>query len=257
MSRKLAQYVLPFALLAQLAVDPAQAGLADGAQDTMKAAAGQFQALLKEDAARKAPPRLTDEKAKPIFDILFDNAKILGAHPYKAADVEPLLAVFGNYFQMTKVYLGFRNAEGTNNLADNEFEFQNELSKLAVEMVETSGAVSEALNDYVKTTPAEQISEERKSGLAKMRTGAGQVVSGVITLLQNPRYGDANKLAMAEAIVDTAPYLRDILPVEERKSFAKSALDSLLNSPKEVEPLINEFSNTMNSEDCTGLCALK
>jgi hypothetical protein len=131
------------------------------------------------------------------------------------------------------------------------------LSKLAVEMVETSGAVSEALNDYVKATPAEQISEERKSGLAKMRTGAGQVVSGFITLLQNPRYGDANKLAMAEAIVDTAPYLRDILPVEERKSFAKSALDSLLNSPKEVEPLINEFSNTMNSEDCTGLCALE
>jgi hypothetical protein len=257
MTRKLAQYVLPIALLAQIAAGPAHAGLADGAQDTMKIAVGQFQALLREEAARTAPPRLTDEKAKPIFDTLFDNAKILGSHPYKASDVEPLLTVFGNYFGMTKVYLGFRNADGTNNLADNEFEYQNELSKLAVEMVATSGAVSEALNDYVKATPAEQISEERKSGLAKMRTGVGQVVSGVITLLQNPRYGDENKLAMAQAIVETAPYLREILPVEERKSFAKSALDSLLNSPKEVEPLINEFANTMHSEECTGLCALK
>jgi len=257
MIRKLAQYVLPIALLARIAVSPAHAGLAEGAQDTMKAAIGQYQALLKDEAARTAPPRLTDAKAKPIFETLFDNAKILGAHPYKSADIEPLLAVFGNYFNMTKVYLGFRNAAGTNNLADNEYEYQNELSKLAVEMVATSGALSEALTDYVKTTPAEQIPEERKSGLAKLRTGIGQVVSGVITLLQNPRYGEENKLAMAQAIVETAPYLREILPVEERMSFAKSALDSLLNSPKEVEPLINEFSNTMRSEECTGLCALK
>ena len=66
----------------------------------------------------------------------------------------------------------------------------------------------------------------------------------MITLLQNPRYSAENKLAMAEAIVETAPYLREILPVEERMSVAKSALDSLLNSPKEVEPLINEFANT-------------
>lgn len=256
MFRKLAQCALPLALFGWLTV-AAQAGLAEGAPATIKAAVGQFEALLKEEAAKASPPRLTDPKAKPVLDTLFDNAKILGAHPYKSAEVEPLLTVFSAYFSMTKTYLGFRNAQGTNNIADNEFEFQNELSKLAVEMVATSGALSEALTDYVKTTPADKISEERKSGLARLRTGVGQVVSGVITLLQNPRYNAENKLAMASAIVETGPYLREIMPVEERKAFAKSALDSLLNSPKEVEPLINEFSNLMNSEDCTALCALK
>ncbi|HEY5819433.1 MAG TPA: hypothetical protein VIU14_13755 [Mesorhizobium sp.] len=256
MRKLLAQYVLPTVILALL-IQPASAGLADGAQANLKAASAQFEALLKEDAARAAPPRLTDEKAKPVFGVLFDDAKILGSHPYTSAEVEPLLTVFGAYFGMTKSYLGFRNAQGTNNIADNEFEYQNELSKLAEEMVKTSGALAEALDNYVRTTPADQISEERKGGLARMRTGVSQVVSGVITLLQNPRYSAENKIVMAGAIVDTAPYLRQILRVEDRKAFAKSALDSLLNSPKEVEPLINEFSNTMNSEDCINLCALK
>lgn len=256
MRKLLAQYVLPTVILALL-IQPASAGLADGALNNLKAASGQFEALLKEEAARTSPPRLTDEKAKPVFGVLFDDTKILGSHPYTSAEVEPLLTVFGGYFGMTKSYLGFRNAQGTNNIADNEFEYQNELSKLAEEMVKTSGAVSEALDDYVKTTPADQISEDRKSGLARMRTGVSQVVSGVITLLQNPRYSAENKLLLANAIVETAPYLRQILRVEDRKAFAKSALDSLLNSPKEVEPLINEFSNAMNNEDCINLCALK
>lgn len=252
-----AHYVLPITLFGLLFAAPAQAGLAQGALDNLKTASGQFEALLKEEAARMSPPRIADVKAKPVFDALFDDQKILGAHPYAAAEIEPLLGVFSTYFGMTKIYLGFRNAQGTNNLADNEIEYQDELTELAVEMVATSGALSEALNDYVKTTPVEQISEERKSGLARLRTGVSQVVSGVITLLQNPRYSEKSKLALATSIVDAGPYLREILPVAERQAFAKSALDSLLNSPKEVEPLINEFANTMKLEECTALCALK
>lgn len=257
MLRKSAQYVLPLAIAAFAFANPASAGLAEGALVNLKSASAQFESLMKQEQARISPPRISDEKAKPVFDVLFDNSKILGAHPYKSAEVDPLLTVFGAYFGMSKVYLGFRNAQGTNNLADNEVEYQKELTMLAVEMVATSGALSEALTDFVKTTPADQISEDRKRGLARLRSGASQVVSGVVTLLQNPRYSEESKLALAKAIVEAGPYLREILPVAERTAMSKSALDSLINSPKSVEPLINEFSNTMQSEECTALCALK
>ena len=91
-----------------------------------------------------------------------------------------------------------------------------------------------------------------------MRTGVSQVVSGVITLLQNPRYSAENKIIMAGAIVDTAPYLRQILRVEDPKGIRQVSAGQLAEQPEgKVEPLINEFSNTMNSEDCINLCALK
>ena len=47
--------LLPTVILALFDPKPASAGLADGAQANLKAASAQFEALLKEDAAR--PPR--------------------------------------------------------------------------------------------------------------------------------------------------------------------------------------------------------
>ena len=57
-----------------------------------------------------------------MFGVLSTMRRSWAAIPIHSAEVEPLLTVFGAYFGMTKSYLGFRNAQGTNNIADNEFE---------------------------------------------------------------------------------------------------------------------------------------
>ncbi|MDQ6438241.1 hypothetical protein RB623_29685 [Mesorhizobium sp. LHD-90] len=255
MRRKLLQYALPLAFFIAMSSAPASADLAAGAQATMSEAVARFDVLAKAEAAKNRPPRLADPAAKPVFDALFDREKILGEHPYKAADVETLLSVFSGYFGLTKVYIGFKDPAGA--AADNEFNFQDELSRLAVEMVVAGGAIAQALNDYVATAPGGAVPEERKAGLAKLRLGVSQMVSGVITLLQNPRYSKENKILLADAIAEAAPYISAILPDVDRDSISQAAMQSLLNTPPEAESLINEFMNAMNSRECSGLCALK
>lgn len=255
MHRKLLQHALPFAFFVALASTPAHAGLAQGAQASMTEALGRFETLLKDDATKTSPPRLTDAKAKPAFDALFDRSKLLGEHPYKAADVEPLLWMFSGYFNLSKVYLGFTGASGTASTADNEFTYQDELTRLAEEMVVGGGAISEALTDYVNTTPA--VPEDRKAGLAKMRLGLSQMFSGVIALLDNPRYSKENKIILAGALAEAAPYFAAILPPADRKNFSQTAMQSMLNTPPETVEPINAFMNAMSGEDCVALCALK
>jgi hypothetical protein len=257
MHRKLLQYALPLAFFLVLASAPARAGLAEGAQATMTEALDRFGALLKDDAAKSSPPRLADPKAKPAFDALFDRGKILGEHPYKAADIEPLLWIFSGYFNLSKVYLGFQDPAGTASTADNEFAYQDELSRLAVEMIVSGGAISQALTDYVETAPGGTVPEDRKAGLAKMRIGVSQMFSGVIALLENPRYEKENKIALADALAEAGPYLAAILPPADRKNFSQTAMQSMLNTPPETVDPINAFMNSMSGEDCTALCALK
>ncbi|MEQ1954776.1 hypothetical protein [Mesorhizobium sp. CN2-181] len=255
MRRKLLQHALPFAFLMLLAGGQANAGLAEGAQATMGKVLSDFSALEKADAAQNTPPRLADPAAKPVFDALFDREKILGEHPYKAAEIEPLLSVFGGYFGLTKVYIGFKDPAGA--VADNEFNFQDELSRLAVEMVVSGGAIAEALTDYVANPPGGAVPEDRKAALAKLRLGVSQMVSGVITLLQNPRYSKANKVLLADALAEAGPFISPILLEVDRDSLSQAAMQSMLNTPPEAESSINEFMNAMNSRDCSGLCALK
>lgn len=256
MRRKLLHYALPFAFFMLATGVPARAELPAGAQAAMTDALTRFGALLKQDSAKSAPPRLADPDARPVFDALFDRAKILGEHPYAAADIEPLLGLFNGYFNLTKVYLGFKDPAGTQTAADNEFAYQDELSRLAVEMVASGGAIAEALTDYVDNAPG-AVPEDRKAGLAKLRLGVTQMVSGVITLLQNPRYSKENKVLLANAIAEAAPYLAAVMPVVERDSLSQTAMQSLLNTPPEAAEPINAFMNAMGSDDCAGLCALK
>ncbi len=257
MRRKLLHYALPFALFMLATGLPARAELPAGSQAAMSDALNRFGTLLKQDNAKAAPPRLADPNVRPVFDALLDRQKILGEHPYTAADIEPLLGLFSGYFNLTKVYLGFRDPAGTQTAADNEFAYQDELSRLAVEMVASGGAIAEALTDYVDNPPGGAIPEDRKSGLAKLRLGVTQMISGVIALLENPRYSKENKVLLANAIAEAGPYLGAILPVIERNSLSQTAMQSLLNTPPEASEPINAFMNAMSSNDCTGLCALK
>ena len=255
MHRKLLQYVLPLAFFVAVSAAPAHAGLAEGAQASMDDALSRFATLAKADAAQKTPPRLSDPVAKSIFDTLFDREMILGDHPYTAAEIDPLLQVFGGYFGLTKVYIGFKDPAGA--AADNEFNFQDELSRIAVEMVASGGGIAEALTDYVANPPGGAVPEDRKAGLAKLRLGVSQMMSGVITLLQNPRYSKENKVLLADAIAEAGPYISAILLDVDRDSLSQAAMQSLLNTPPEAASSINEFMNAMNSQECSGLCALK
>lgn len=257
MHGKLLHYALPLAFFMLAAGVPARAELPAGSQAAMSQALAGFDTLLKQDSAKSAPPRLADPNARPAFDALFDRAKILGEHPYEASDIEPLLGLFNSYFNLTKVYLGFKDPAGTQTAADNEFAYQDELSRLAVEMVTSGGAIAEALTDYVDNPPGGAVPEDRKAGLAKLRLGVTQMISGIITLLQNPRYSKENKVLLANAIAEAGPYLAAVLPVVERDSLSQTAMQSLLNTPPEAAEPINAFMNAMGGSDCTGLCAVK
>lgn len=250
--------VLAGALLTSaFAIGPAMADMpADGLAQLDKGAV-EFVALLKDPASKASPPRLTDERVKPIFAKLLDKQKILGTAPYKAKDVQPLLGIFSGYFALTKAYMEFKDPAGKQSVADNDVTYQDELTRLADAMLDTSAALSGALNDSVATAPDAELTEARKSELAKLRSGISQMFTGALTILENPRYSKENKAILAASLAKNGESYRDIIAVAERTNIVKAAMGAMLQTPREVEADMNTFINALKSEECTGICALK
>lgn len=240
---------------ALMAAGTAMADVPASAPADMEKAALTLLALSKENPA--TAPRLADAKAKEAFATLTDRTKMIGDAPYSAKDIPPLQSAFGGYFALSKLYMNHKDPTGQTSYADNEFTYQDELTRLAASMLDAGGALSQALSDDVGDKPASDFSEQRKTELAKLRMGITQMFTGGLTILKNPRYSKENKLLIAETLANNAIAFRDIITVPERLSISGATTETLTQTPPEAAEAINTFASTMKTEECTRLCALK
>lgn len=125
---------------ATLLVSQAFAEVPATAPADMEKAALVLLALTKENPA--SPPRMADAKAKDAFETLVDRKKMIGDAPYTVKDVGPLQSAFGGYFALTKLYMNHKDPSGATSFADNEFTYQDELTRLADAMLDAGGALS-------------------------------------------------------------------------------------------------------------------
>lgn len=258
MRKSLAQRLL-LALLGTAALHMPNASAevpASGTAELDKAAI-EFVALWKQPEFKAAPPRISDQKVKQLFDAMLDHDKIIGTAPYTKQDIQPLLHVFSGYFTLSKVYIEHRNADGKAPAEGPEIAYQNELAELAEGMIQTGGALSLALTDDAESKAPDAFTEQEKAQLAKYRLGISQVFSSAVSLIQNPEYSESNKAILAKALAENGIAFRDIILVEERGNIANAATQAVMYAPKTIEEDMNAFIAALRYEECTGLCALK
>jgi len=81
--------------------------------------------------------------------------------------------------------------------------------------------------------------------------------TGALTILKNPRYSKENKAAIAASLARNALAFRTILSIPERINIAGAVPETMLQTPPEAEEDMNAFRIALESEECSGLCALK
>lgn len=251
--------LVSFALAGAVAILPATAGVPADALTKVNAAVSKLGDAFVQGMASGKPPRLADPAMKPAFDALLDKQAIFGERPYVKEDIQPLLRLFSVYFGLSKAYLGFGGTQGGagNNLADNDFNYQDELSRLADAMIFTGGAISEAMADFAATDSTGQNVAQNAPLIRDTRAGLGQLIKGIFNLLDNPRYTNENKTVLVEALADAAPHLAQIMPLAERGSAVTAANDVLISTPPDSQGSMALFIRAMESKDCTGLCKMQ
>jgi hypothetical protein len=245
--------------LSGMLIPPVFAGVPADGPSTLGTAAAKVGEGFAQGMASGKPPRMSDPAYKPSFDALFDRQAVFGDHPYTKEDIQPLLQVFNVYFNLSKAYLTFGGTAGGegNNLADNDFSYQDELSRLAGIMLYTGGAVSEAMADFAASDRTGQAVAQAAPLIKDTRGGVGQILRGIFNLLDNPRYTNVNKTILVEALAEAGPHLAAVMPLAERSSAVTAANDVLIATPPESQGGMATFIQAMQSKECRGLCKIE
>lgn len=204
-------------------------------------------------------PRLADKVDGKVLEDVWNEGAILGAPPYDANDIQPLLQIVQKEARILQAYTLYTPSPGRTkpDLAANAAEFQDEISRSQAFLIKAVGASLEAIGDFVAQLPPEARTEARIQGVRQMRLGLQEIVNGLSLGLRSPALREANQLLLARALAEASPRLIAGLSAADRNALAatlKAAQPGL--KPAAQKPVADVIA-AAGSAACEGLCALQ
>ncbi|MDE2577823.1 MAG: hypothetical protein KGL46_03375 [Hyphomicrobiales bacterium] len=138
---------------------------------------------------------------------------------------------------------------------ENTKKYQNEMTPLIAFGIHCMALHAPFLQKFVSTLPPAQMTETRRAGLAKMRLGVTQMVTGATLAAADPNLSDANRGVLVAAIARDAPTLVPILKPEARAGLKASFEPALAKAPEALKPDMNAILGELGRQTCEGLCA--
>ncbi len=203
-------------------------------------------------------PRYKDPAAQPLLARLWNVAPLIGGGPWTSADVGPLLDLDDMEKAVFRAYVSHPKTQGGQaDPAANEIEFHAEIFRSLATMLEIGAASVDALSDFMKTLPPDQINDARRQGVAQMRTGFKQVIAGAMLTLTNPRspHDDADGI-LAKALAASAPDLASAMTKDDKAAIAATLSDALARVPAAQQGDVRKALVPFQGESCDALCKL-
>lgn len=251
---------LLFAVLVGLGafVGAARAEVPPGGVATLAAAAARFEAAVRARPAGRDLPRWSRPDDAPLLAALWDERAILGAPPYRAADVPKLIEINGRQIEVYKAYLLFApSAEARPDLDRNAGTYQDEIARSAAFMVATVAATLPALSDFASSLKPDDMTPVRRDGVRKVHLGITQIVTGFALLLRSPGFRPENRAIVIESFAVHADALAAGTARKDKAAMI-AQLDATLSSLDPTERArIELFRAALLRGDCDAVCALE
>jgi hypothetical protein len=204
-------------------------------------------------------PRLSDKVDGKVLEDAWNEPAILGAPPYGANDIQPLLNIVQKEARILQAYTLYSPNPGRTppDLARNAAEYQDEISRSQAFLIRAVAASLEAIADFMAQIPAEAKTDARLQGVRQMRLGLQEIVNGMALGLRSPALKESNQVLLAQALADSSQRLVAGLAPADRTALAatlKAAQPAL--KPAAQKPIADVIT-AASSASCEGLCALK
>jgi len=182
-------------------------------------AAEAFLALAKDAYRTGQPPRQSDPAVKPLLDTVFDTADLNAQGPLPIADLTDLsdwtlrtVAVGGVYVLAGTgipdlVHAGSLDAKAQQQILHNTVAFAPEMGRYIDSEIQLEQALIDSVLAEMAAHPEKFRSPKSESGLAKMRAGLKQTLSGALTTFLTPGLGATwiqGRLTVLAAIMPSA-----------------------------------------------------
>ncbi|WP_336813693.1 hypothetical protein [Bosea sp. MMO-172] len=221
----------------------------------MDAAYESVESLFKLYDGRPSLPRLSDPVDGKVLADVWNVPAILGKPPYGAADLPILAEIVQKQAGILQAYALFSPpGRKEPDQAANAVEFQDELTRTRVFLLQAAGGALSAINDFSARLKDEDKTEARARGLREMRVGLQEIVVGSALALRAPELRDANRQLIAQAFADNAAGIASALAPPDRNALV-SALQQVRPSLKpEAQKAISDFATAVAAAPCEGFC---
>jgi hypothetical protein len=209
------------------AVDKARIAAVDKAADA-------FLALAKDAYKTGQPPRESDPAVKPLLDAVFDTSGVTGS-PVAFADIDKLndwmlrAVAVGSVYVLAGTgipdfgHLSTLDAKQQQQVIKNTAAYAPEIGRYFDAEVELEQAVINCVTAELAANPDKYRSPTTEGGVAKIRSGVKQTLTGVITTFATPGLDGAWKRARLPALMAIAGPASKFLSTEDRKELAQVA----------------------------------
>ena len=240
-----------------LGVAPASADIAPAHQAEAASAYQAVDALARRTRAQGALPRWSNPEDAKVLGRFWDVRATLGTPPYRGADIPALLAIGERAGTVYKTYFLFAPQGGAvPDTAANSLEYQDEIARAGAYQLQVQAASFEAVADFARTLPADQMNETRRQGVRMIRLGAVQHVTGLTLMLRSPGLRPENRAVLLDALVETAARLAAATTIADRAAMT-AQIDAVVPSLSGAERSKAEtLKAAFARQDCAGLCAL-
>ena len=261
-------------VLASLALLTTAAPVAAATELQTYLAAGQTFENLKAEAAKTGDaPRLSDPRVRDTLAILSNASGTFGsaAFPFEAAAMQsgmcsvPVKAALSYLYFGYVAYAkeqGFSSATKPEELeqaslplqARNAVRFQDEAYPLLEFSERCAVATLQWMTGFVEKLPPDQMTEVRRNGLRRARTGVMELVAGSMADLRYPGLREENSGPLFKSIAGDLPVLAAALPLEDRARLRGVVEQLGAGAPAAYQPEIAAMMKTLSGAQCEGLC---
>lgn len=222
----------------------------------LDAAYASVESLFKLYDGKPSLPRLSDPVDGKVLADVWNVSAILGTPPYGAGDMETLLDFVKKQTSILQAYALFSPQPGRKapDQAANAVEFQDELTRTRVFLLQAAGGALSAINDFAVKLNDQDKTEERARGLREMRLGLLEIVVGSALALRSPELRDANRLLITQAFAANAAGIASALAPPDRSALV-SALQTVRPTLKpEAQKAISDFATAVTAAPCETFC---
>jgi hypothetical protein len=221
-------------------------------------AADSFVALAKDSATTGQPPRQSDANVKPLLDTVFDTAELQSGQRQPMAALDKLNEWNYAILRVGVVYIlagtGITDVTKIPNTPEiaqkinhNTAEFAPEMGRYFDAQLWIEAAVMDTVGAFVASaSPAQLEQPNLKGGLAKIRAGATQTITGALTTLPLDGLSDAWRRDRLPVLSATAPIAAQFLLPEQARSLSDTASEvaGRMNDPA-VKATLTSFASTL------------
>ena len=222
--------LLALLLLAPL---PVRAEVAPAAVAAAQSAFRDFEQAAPPGAPLEQLPRLSDPAGRAMLERLFDSEALLAGRPERGRGTEDLMRWSELASQAVRRYLTV--VQRAPDPAAMQGSLQAELVLATGFLYRAQGSLVQALQAAGRFPPPDPLTPQQQEGMRRMQRGLGQVVEGMLRMLDEPGFSPDSRRRLADVVVADLPLLRPGLTDETRLRLAAEA--SRLQA-KEGEPVV-------------------